>query len=161
MWLATRSERSTATTPHPEETFEELSLEQLDALYNFALHQSLDASSAEELVIKTYVRAHSRFERLPEGADFKLWIFKVLRDTALRRRKSDWPSHVASEANPEVDPALARLPETQRLAVVLFGVENFTCRDIADILDSRPYTVALWLDMARRRLGFHNRHQLS
>ncbi len=153
MWFAARSGRSTATKPQPAETFERLSLEQLDGLYHFALHQSSDSSTAEELVVKTYVRARSRFEQLPEGANFKLWIFKVLRNAAMGRRKNGWPNRVASEANHEVDPALARLPETQRLAVILFAVEDFTYHDIADILDSRPDNVAAWLDTARRRLA--------
>ncbi len=161
MWLAARLERSTAAAPHAAETFERLSLEQLDGLYNFALHQSSDSSTAEELVVKTYVRARSRFERLPEGANFKLWIFKVLRNTAMRLRMNGWSNRVASTASPEIDPALAGLPETQRLVVVLFAVEGFTCRDIADILDSRTSNVAVWLDTARRRLGFHQHHHLS
>ena len=161
MWFAARSGRSTATKPHPAETFKRLSLEQLDGLYNFALHQSSDSSTAEELVVKTYVRASSRFEQLPEGADFKLWMFKILRNTAMRRRKNGRPIRVAPEANHDVDPILAGLPETQRLALVLLTVEDFTCRDIADILDSRPPNVAVWLDMARRRLELRHRHNFS
>jgi RNA polymerase sigma-70 factor (ECF subfamily) len=155
MWFAARSGRSTATKPHPAEAFEKLSLEQLDGLYNFALHQSSDSSTAEKLVVKTYLRARSRFERLPEGTNFKLWIFKVLRNAAIRQRKNGWLNRLASEANDKVDSALARLPETHRLAVVLFAVEDFTCRDIADILDSRPGNVVVWLDTARRRLGLN------
>ncbi len=161
MWSAARSGRSTAANPSPAETFERLSLEQLDGLYNFALQQSLDSSTAQDIVVKTYARARSQFERLPEGANFKLWIFKVLRNAAIGRRKNGWPNGVASEANDEVDLALAGLPETQRLTVILFAVEDFTCRDIADILDSRPGNVAVWLDTARRRLGFHQHHHLS
>ncbi len=161
MRFAARSGRSTATKSHTAEVFERLSLAHLDGLYNFALYQSSDSSSAEELVVKTYVRARSQFERLPEGANFKLWIFKVLRNTALRRQKNGRPSRMASEANHKVGPELAGLPEPQRLAVVLFAVEDFTCRDIADILDSRPSNVAVLLDTARRRLGFHHRQQLS
>ena len=155
MWSAARSGRSTATKPSPAETFERLSLEQLDGLYNFALHQSSDSSTARDLVVKTYVRARSRFERLPEGANFKLWIFKILRNAAMRRRKNGRPNGVAPEANYKIDPVLAGLPETQRLAVVLFATENFKRRDIADILDSRPGEVGVWLDTALRRLGFH------
>ncbi len=161
MWFAARSGRSTATKPHAAETFKRLSLEHLDGLYNFALHQSSDSYAAEDLVVKTYVRARSRFERLPEGANFKLWIFKALRNAAMRRRKNGWPNSVASEANHQVDPALAGLPETQRLAVVLFAVEDFTCRDIADILDSRPPNVVVWLDTARRWLEFRHRHHFA
>ena len=157
MRLAAKSWRSTATKPHSAETFKRLSLEHLDGLYNFALHQTSDSATAEELVVKTYVRARSRFEQLPEGADFKLWIFKILRNAAMRWRKNGWSNSVASETND----ALAGLPEKQRLALVLFAVEDFTCRDIADILDSRPPHVAVWLDTARRRVGFHHRHQLS
>ncbi len=160
MWFAARSERLTATKP-PAETFKKLSLEQLDGLYNFALHQSSDSSTAAELVLKTYVNASSQFEQLPEGADFKLWMFKILRNTAMRGRKNGRPIRVAPEANHDVDPILAGLPETQRLTLVLLTVEDFTCRDIADILDSRPPNVAVWLDMARRRLELRHRHNFS
>ncbi len=155
MWFAAKSGRSTATKPPPAETFEKVSLEQLDGLYNFALHQSPNSSTAQDLVVKTYMRARSQFERLPEGANFKLWIFKILRNAAMRRRKNCRPNGVAPEAKDKIDPVLAGLPEMQRLAVVLFAAENFKRRDIADILNSRQGKVAVWLDAARRQLEFH------
>ena len=161
MRFAARSGRSTATKPNPRETFKRLSLDQLDALYNFALHQSSDSSTAKELVLQTYVQARARFERLPDGANFKRWIFKILRNTVLRRRKFGGPNRVAPEANRDVDPTLAGLPETQRLALILFAIEDFSCRDIADILDSRPPNVADWLETARRRLQFRHHPQFS
>ncbi len=71
----------------------------------------------------------------------------------MRRRKNGWTDRVAAETNGKVDPEVARLPETQRLAVILFAVEDFTYHDIADILDSPPGNVAAWLDTARRRLA--------
>jgi RNA polymerase sigma-70 factor (ECF subfamily) len=138
--------------PHPAEAFRTRSLEHLDALYNFALHQSSDSSAAQKLVVKTYQRAGSRFERVSEGTDFKLWIFKVMRDAAIRLRRNGWSKRVAPEPNGEIDPGLAKLPETHRLAMVLYAVEGFTFHDIADILGSRPGTVVVWLDEARRRL---------
>ena len=161
MWFAARSGRSTVERLQPTETFRRLSLAQLDGLYNFALHQSSDSSTAEELVVKTYVRARARFEQLPERASFKLWMFKILRNTVLRQRKNGGPNRVAPETNPEVDPTLAGLPEAQRLAVVLFAVEEFTCRDIADILDSPPPNVVVWLDTVRRRLESRHPHDSS
>ena len=151
MRFAARSERS---------RFKRLSLEQLDGLYNFALHQSPDSATAEELVLETYARAGSQIEQLPDEANFKLWIFKILRNEAVRRRKNGWPKRVASETSHEIDPALAGLPETPRLALVLFAVEEFTWGEITDILDSRPPN-HVWLDTAGRRLGFHHRPQFS
>ncbi len=161
MRFATRSKRSTATKPHPIETFERLSLEYLEGLYNFALHQSSDTSTAETLVVTTYVRARSRFERLPEGTSFKPWIFKILRSTAVGRGKNGKSNGVALPLNGEIDPALVVLPEMQRLAVVLFVVEGFTYREIAEILNSRSGNVFVWLDTALRQLGRHPCHQLS
>ena len=161
MWFAVRSGQLTAKKPHPAETFKKLSLEQLDGLYHFALHQTPDSSTAEELVVKTCVLARSQFERLPEGANFKLWIFKILRNAAMRRRNNGGPDRVASDAKHEVDRALAGLPEMQRLVVILFAVEDFTCDDIANILDSSSGDVVDWLDTAQRRLGVRHRHQVS
>ena len=67
MCFAEGSGRSTPIKSHPAETLKRLSFEQLDGLYNFALHQSSDAATAEEIVVQTYVRASARFEQLPEG----------------------------------------------------------------------------------------------
>ena len=73
------------------------------------------------------------------------------------RPKNGWPNGVASR----VDPVLAGLPETQRLVMFLFAVEDFTCRDIADILNSRSDTVAVCLNTARRQLEYQHRQQFS
>ena len=135
--------------------------EHLEGLFNFALHQTLDASIAETLVVTTYVRACSQFERLAEGTSFKPWIFKILRSTDIGRRKNGKSNGVALPLNGEIDPALAALPEMQRLAVVLFVVEGFTYREIAEILNSRSGNVFVWLDTALRQLGRHPCHQLS
>ncbi len=128
------------------ETFERQSLEQLDGLYNFALHQSSDTSTAERLVVRTYVRARSQFERLPEETSFKPWLFKIMRSTAVGRRKNGKSNGTALPLNGEIDPALAVLPEMYRLIAVLFAVEGFTYREIADILNARPGDVFVWLD---------------
>ena len=161
MRFATRSKRSTATKPHSIESFERLSLEHLEGLYNFALHQTLDTSTAETLVVTTYVRARSQFERLSAGTGFKPWIFKVLRSTAIDERKNGPSNGVALPQNGEIDPELAVLPELQRLVVVLFAVEGFSYREIADILSTRPDDVFVWLDTALRWLDLRQGHQLS
>ena len=161
MRFANRSKQPTATKSHPIEAFVRRSLEHLDGLYNFALHQSPDTSTAETLVVTTYVRARSQFEQLSTGISFKPWIFKILRNTAIGQRKNGESNAVTLPPNEEIDPALAGLPEMHRLVVVLFAVERFSCREIADILNSRPDEVFVFLDTSRRRLGLHQCHQLS
>ena len=61
-------------------------------------------------------------------------------------------SYEASDPDPEVMQALARLPRGQRAAVVLHHVADYPVREVARILGSTPAAVRMQLTRGRRRL---------
>ncbi|MFB7286753.1 sigma factor-like helix-turn-helix DNA-binding protein [Actinacidiphila glaucinigra] len=55
----------------------------LGPLYAAATQMAYGRADPDDLVQQTYQRAFKAFETLPEGADVKVWLFRILADTAL------------------------------------------------------------------------------
>jgi RNA polymerase sigma-70 factor (ECF subfamily) len=70
----------------PAQSFEELALPLLPALYNVARWLTRDASEAEDLVQETFVKALRGFAGFEQGTNFKAWMFRILRNTFLTSR---------------------------------------------------------------------------
>lgn len=139
---------------------EQLLGEEYPALYRFALSITRDQARAEDLTHDTVVRALERSDQF-EGDPAKLgaWLRRILHNLAVDRarrarrevvvedveekwRDDDYtvsPESVALRAQDrfELEDALARLPFTNRTAVVLHDVEGWTVREIADLQDIR------------------------
>ena len=77
--------RTVRETP-PASEFEDLALPLLPALYNVAFWLSREASSAEDLVQETFLKALRGFAGFEPGTNFKAWIFRILRNTYLTSR---------------------------------------------------------------------------
>ena len=123
----------------------------LDGLYNFALAQVSSPARAEQLVEETYRRALRASAQRGGTRNLKRSMFTILR----RASNGSGPATVRGNV-PVEDPAhaaLERLPEEQRLTVLLFVVEGFAPGEIAKIMDAPRATVSSWLDAAMERLG--------
>lgn len=62
------------------EKFEALTLQHLDALYQFALLLTRERHHAEDLVHETYLRAYRFYNRFECGTNYKAWLFTILRN---------------------------------------------------------------------------------
>lgn len=56
----------------------------LDRLYMAATHMTHDGAHAEDLVQKTYLQAFGVFGALTAGTALKVWLFRLMADTAFR-----------------------------------------------------------------------------
>lgn len=161
-----------------ERRFREWLLPNADALYHFALRLSKNPADAEDLVQDTLLKAYDALDRLPEGSNYKGWLFTILRNTHLSRMRregrveysGDPPDRATSRPGPleamesgqgerpkdqfedEVYRALETLPEVQRSAVLLCDVERMPYEDIARILGCPVGTVRSRIFHARRSL---------
>lgn len=154
--------------PPPSEGFEKFFADGYSRL-RAALHAYLgDAADAEEVAAEAYLRAWQRWDRISTYDDPVAWVRRVAwnlatsrhrRTAAFRRiflvhRPEDTrvnealgPDHVALVA------ALRRLPERQRLAIVLHYIADYSVADIArDLLTTRG-TVLSWLHRGRAQLA--------
>jgi RNA polymerase sigma-70 factor (ECF subfamily) len=148
-----------------------------EALYNFARYLCRDAALAEDLVQDAFARALDAEAQFARGTNLKAWLFRILRNAFLDRRRREKKSPVELREVSEVmessddardvwlrgdieidrlrrlvasdiEAALARLSDDAR-SVVLLDLEGFTETEIAKVMDTAVGTVKSRLARAR------------
>ena len=161
-----------------EELFEKEFFPQMDALYNFAFHLTLNEEDAHDLVQDTFLKAYRFIESYETGTNAKAWLFKILKNSFINeyRRKVRSPNEVDYEdfvayqdgedaggvgeldlrddlfkglLGDEVTGALNDLPIDFRTVILLADVEGFSYEEIAKIIDIPVGTVRSRLHRAR------------
>jgi RNA polymerase sigma-70 factor, ECF subfamily len=129
------------------------------------------STDAEDLAQDTFVRAFVHFERFDPERPVLPWLIAIARRLCLdllRRRAvaAKIPAmsvDVVPMPSPEIeastreqlrhlDRALADLDEGPREAIILFHIEQMSCRDIAAALEVPMGTVMTWLHRGRAQL---------
>ena len=140
-----------------------------------------DGQDAEDLVQETYLRAYAGFGSY-RGENARAWLaaicLNVARSQARRRRRRPW--EVTGSGLPEVLPlsradgregvadvadvviagldaeevsrCLGRLPEPQRVCIVLMDVAGYTAKEAAETLGCPRGTVLARVHRGRRKL---------
>lgn len=157
-------------------------LENLGALYGFALSLTRNPVDAEDLVQETCLRAIKGLAQNGIKSDPKVWLFTILRNVWINewRRRANGPQFVVfgtsrggggpmqewlsdQRERPEehcdrnlvsgkIRVAISSLPEVFREVVVLRYFEGFSYRQIAGILGCPAGTVMSRLNRARAEL---------
>jgi RNA polymerase sigma-70 factor (ECF subfamily) len=159
------------------DSWNELALSHLDALYGYAMVLTRNPTDAEDLVQETFVQAVSHFDRIDPNSNLKAWLFTILRNVQFKILRHDrvGPMFVAldndevqNRSNEEDDPqsiclqtwereelrmALEKLPCDFREIIILRYFEEFSYKEIAAISDCPVGTIMSRLSRARDRLG--------
>jgi RNA polymerase sigma-70 factor (family 1) len=136
-------------------------------------------SDAEDIAQQVFVRVWKSAKRYVPRAKFTTWLLKITRNLVfneLRRRSRHAQVSLQSETEEEerpirdehaispdasmleqelqkaIDSAIARLPETQRMAVILRRYEELSYEEIAETLDQSVSAVKSLLFRARTEL---------
>lgn len=144
-----------------------------------AFHYLRDFEDADEVVQDAFVRAFRHIDRFDDRWPFEVWFSRILVNACLdrmkaRSRRARWMSPlldaadrgkepVGSERSPEalvlsaetgraVRAAIDRLPDRQRLVVLLSHLGGRSMREIAEITGLAESTVRVHLFRAVRRL---------
>lgn len=147
----------------------------LPRLWAFALRISGDQHDAEDLVQRACVRALERAHQLQPGTAPLSWMFSIVHSTwinelrarSVRNRSSmDWddefletvadpsvrtPEQIAM--NTQIVNAVQRLPEAQRVVMLLVAVEGLSYSETAEALSVPIGTVMSRLSRARQAIG--------
>ncbi len=150
------------------ETFEEIALPYLDAVYRAAVALCGRRQEVDDLVQDTFLKAFERFELFQPGTNCKAWLLQILRNTwidRLRRKKIAGPTLPLEEeivaersrdnetiwsnaedlvenfSDEQVIRALRELPEDQRLTLFLIDVEQLSQKEVAQIMGVATGTV--------------------
>jgi len=153
----------------------------LHALYNYALHITMNPDDAEDLVQETYLKAYRFFNSFERGTNCKAWLFKILKNNYINifRKNAKEPGKVDydlikdfyhsikdarndttetdsdyfhSLLHEEVYQALLSLPEEFREVIQLCDIDGFTYEEIANMVDSPIGTVRSRLYRGRKLL---------
>jgi RNA polymerase sigma-70 factor (ECF subfamily) len=162
------------------EQFEHLALEQLDLLYRIARRLTRDASSAEDLVQETYVRALRARETFDlQAHGIRPWLLRIMHNVHVSRseREGRQPSAVEDEqlesaagqhrgGGPEpfdissfqgMDQQLVKAIESlapeYQVVLVLWAVEELSYKEIAAAVNIPIGTVMSRLHRARQKLS--------
>ena len=145
-------------------------------------------SDAEDIAQQVFVRVWKNAKRYVPRAKFTTWLLKITRNLVfneLRRRSRHPQVSLQSEADEEqrpikddhaiapdasllegelqkaVDAAIANLPETQRMAVILRRYDELSYEEIAETLDQSVSAVKSLLFRARTELRLSLRRYLA
>jgi RNA polymerase sigma-70 factor (ECF subfamily) len=162
--------------------FDQLALEQLDAVYRMALQLARHPDEASDLVQETYMKALRAADRFSEtGGGIRPWLFKILHNlfyTRVGKAKregglNEGEATIAS-AGPEPDQpepawnladldwehvdqrlkeAIERLKPEYRSVLLLWGVEGMKYREIAEVQQVPIGTIMSRLHRARSILA--------
>lgn len=156
-----------------ERHFEAEALPHIDVLFRTAVRLTADRTEAEDLVQETYAQAWLSFAAYKPGTNCRAWLFKILmnklehqrrRKYALLKRTADADAELLAQTVAYVPPvgqelkdeevlaALGRVPACFREVVLLADVEEFSYREIAEILSVPVGTVMSRLSRGRKLL---------
>lgn len=159
--------------------FDKEALPHMQSLYGAALRMTRNPGAAEDLVQDTMLRAYRFFDSFEPGTNCKAWLFRILANTFSNHYRADQRETEilnqaeSSEANYErfsaavadtenallgrmvsadVERALASLPTEFRMTVVLADLEDFSYKEIAEIMECPAGTVMSRLFRGRKML---------
>jgi RNA polymerase sigma-70 factor (ECF subfamily) len=162
----------------PRDQFEKLALEQLDLLYRVAKRLTRDPERAGDLVQETFVRAlkaHNTFNLEEHG--IRPWLVRIMHNLHFSRSEREKRQPVSMESGPleaasppapserfpfqagfegmdeRMVKALNEIPPEYQMVLLLWAVEEFSYKDIAESLDIPIGTVMSRLHRARQKLS--------
>ena len=153
------------------ETFEAVALPHLNDLYRTAVHLVRDRTEAHDLVQEAYLQAWKAFHRFEPGTNCRAWLFKILINQVRHHRRGWFNSKTVSEAeqpfednlafeppipehiqDEDVLAALDGIPREFREVVLLSDVQEFSYREISEMLSIPVGTVMSRLSRGRKQL---------
>lgn len=154
----------------------------LPGLYAAAQRMTRNRQDAEDLLQETYLRAFRGFASFEDGSNLRAWLYRIMTNAFInqyRKRQREvitvpeeetpdwWLYERLGEAavtpsaestvldglpSEDVQRALEDLPEIFRIPVLLADVEEFSYKEIAEMLDIPIGTVMSRLHRGRKAL---------
>jgi RNA polymerase sigma-70 factor (ECF subfamily) len=156
---------------HDEPAFRLLVERHIDRAYGLALRILRNAADAEDVVQDVMLKIWTHRGTWQEGkARFSTWLYRVVTnrclDIARRPRTEDMenapemadsqPDALTSMHRGEVsdllERAMGRLPEQQRIAIILSYTDDLSNPEIAEIMETTVYSVESLLKRGRQQL---------
>lgn len=143
------------------ETFSNLILDSESTLYRVAMSMLRNEKDCEDAVQTAVLTAFEKLGTLKHEEYFKTWLVRILINVCNKQLKSDAKTTElhdtditadSAEASTEIRMAIESLPVKIRQVVVLYYIEQFTVKEIKQILKIPEGTVKSRLSKGRELL---------
>ncbi len=125
-----------------------------------------DASLADDIAQESYLKAYLSCDGIKNEEKFKAWIFRIGYTTFINHKRSEklfadydeMPEMASGERSDsafkyqDLYSALNRLPGKERTSVLLFYMEGYSIKEIAEIEDTSTDAVKQHLSRGRNHL---------
>lgn len=125
-----------------------------------------DASLADDVAQEAYIKAYLSSEGFNNPDKFTAWIYRIGYNTFINHKRSEKPMagydealHIPSESRPDdsfryqqLYMALNNLPPKQRTSILLFYLEDYSIKEIAEITGASQDAVKQHLLRGRNHL---------
>ena len=146
-------------------TYEKLVKTHIDAVYRTALWYSKSKEDAEDIVQNTFLKLLSKQISFQDEEHIRKWLLRVAINECKNLWSSYWRKNVdfleeikeyfaTSEEKdyPEIYQAVCELAPKLRVVVYLFYYEEYSSKEISEILNVKEATVRTRLTRARKLL---------
>ena len=160
--------------------FESEAMPHLNDLFRTAVHLVRDRSAAQDLVQEAYLQAWKAFYRFEPGTNCRAWMFKILINEVRHHRRRWFNTRTVPEGEHSFEETLAfeppipdgiqdedilaaldEVPRDFREVVLLADVQEFSYREIAEMLGIPVGTVMSRLSRGRKQLRMRLGHYVS
>lgn len=139
--------------------------------YTLAMKVLENRSDAEEAAQDAFIKAFHYLKGFNKQAKFSTWLYRIVFNTAIsykRKRKpafqsiensiieySERADHKTEQDDKQVFilKAMDKLNETDRLAIQLFYIKEFSMEEVADMMGQNINTIKVRIHRARLRLA--------
>lgn len=121
-----------------------------------------DTQTADDIAQETYMKAYLASDTFKDETKFTAWIFRIAYNTFISARRAvrhteDFENAGAVMAEDKGDyqglyMALDRLSEKERSAVLLFYIQGYAVKEIAEVMNTTENAVKLQLSRGRAHL---------
>ncbi len=135
-----------------------------DRLFTIALNICQNPADADDAVQDVFIKYYSLNKEFEDETHLKAWLIRVTINRAKDITSSFWRKHretleeymetlvFEEPEDGRLFEAVMKLPEKYRIAIHLYYYEEYSVREIADILKSRESTVKSQLSRGRKLL---------
>jgi len=121
-------------------------------IYAFMYRMSNDAEEAKDLTQKAFLAALTGLAGFRKQSSFKTWLYRIAHNTGVNHLKKEKPAEVelddlidsgqaevlssilAKETQIHLQKGLGRVPERQRMAIMLRVYEGLSCLETAGVM---------------------------
>lgn len=145
-------------------------VEHLPALRAFAISLTRNASTADDMVQDTVVKAWTNIEKFQAGTNMRAWLFTILRNTFYSSRRkarrevadidnihtesvAEKPAHDGQLQMTDFREAFAQLPDEQRETLLLVGASGFSYEEAAEMCGVAVGTIKSRANRGRKKLA--------